>query len=228
MKTYIYSYRLTSFGGAAPCYDNGLYSLAICKVDMRRAIGQRWYEENKPNIWIIGINGKGLCRENPHFVSDELLYIAKVTDVVLFEDYFCDTLNNRKDKIYIPWNGKDKYDKLFGDEKKFIYSGGFDLGGTFIHNESYLQDRDWDIKHTNSPKYVLLSDKFAFLDELSSSNIKNILGDTNLSRGRRHRIMEGSDEINKMLEQEIFGHENHGINNLPIEFRQLEKVCGCK
>jgi hypothetical protein len=60
VNTYVYSYRLTTFGGAAPAYDNGLFSLAICKTDMRRVIGKRWHNEDKPNIWVIGINGKGL------------------------------------------------------------------------------------------------------------------------------------------------------------------------
>ena len=37
--TYIYSYRLTHFGGTAPCFEDDLLTLAICKRDMRRVIG---------------------------------------------------------------------------------------------------------------------------------------------------------------------------------------------
>lgn len=43
-NAYIYSYRLTHFGGTAPCYDGDYLSLAICKRDMRRVIGYRFNE----------------------------------------------------------------------------------------------------------------------------------------------------------------------------------------
>jgi hypothetical protein len=228
VSTYVYSYRLTTFGGVAPAYDNGLFSLAICKPDMRRVIGKRWHNEDKPNIRIIGINGKGLHKSNPYFAADYLLYIARVTDVVSFEEYFSDTENDRKDKIYIPWNGADEYDRLFGNEKKFIYNGGFDLEGTYIHNDNYLQDRDWDIRHNNCKKCVLLSDKFAFADRETSLDIKNKINSSNLAKGVGHKILVGTEDLHNFLTQEVLKHKNNGIDNLPEELRVIDKAYACK
>ena len=48
-KHYIYSYRLTYFGGTAPCYDDDLLSLAICKRDMRRVMGRNFNADRNNN-----------------------------------------------------------------------------------------------------------------------------------------------------------------------------------
>ena len=87
-NAYIYSYRLTHFGGTAPCYDGDYLSLAICKRDMRRVIGYRFNEiKNKAqndSIWIVGISGTQLSKNNKYFTADRIIYIAKITDVNTF------------------------------------------------------------------------------------------------------------------------------------------------
>ncbi len=74
----VYSYRLTCFDGTAPCDDEGMLTLAICKRDMRRVIGRKFQRRKKDqrNICFIGLMGKDLKKafsEDPH-KPGEILY----------------------------------------------------------------------------------------------------------------------------------------------------------
>lgn len=114
MKHFVYSYRLTYCGGTAPCFDKNLLSLAICKRDMRRVMGRRFEtdrEKGKQNTyWFIGIVGTELSNKTVEGTSEKpfkgrnghILYIAKLDDVVPYEEYFTsnELYVNRKDHIY--------------------------------------------------------------------------------------------------------------------------------
>ncbi len=174
MNHTIYSYRLTAFSGAAPCMDKGLLTLAICKRDMRRVIGREFNRRkqtgNENPIWFIGIVGKGLYNQKtfrdafPDPKPGDILYIAKLTDVRSYEDYFSDLSDDRPDKIYYP-----DPDGAYGTEKKFSPKED-----NSIHDSKELWDRDWDVQHDSKETFVLYSECFAVLNHAQSEKLKSL------------------------------------------------------
>ena len=95
----------------------------------------------------------------------DILYIAKLTDVLQFEDYFSNVSDNRRDKIYFPDPGGE-----YGNEKKF--SPKEDNG---IHETKELWDRDWDVQHGSREAFLLLSDR-AFIQGRGKGEVFRIYG----------------------------------------------------
>lgn len=82
----IYSYKLTTDNGSAPCIQNNLLSLAICKPKIRKTANI--------NDYIVGISANSM-----NLGENKLLYIARITNKILLQDY-CKLHSNRKDCIY--------------------------------------------------------------------------------------------------------------------------------
>ncbi|MBI4178577.1 hypothetical protein HY522_04015 [bacterium] len=83
----IYFYKLTADSGGAPCIQDGLLSLAICKPMIRSAA--------KPGDWIFGFAAKSLRTDNP------LLYIARVAEKPSSGEYYtAKKFKRREDCIY--------------------------------------------------------------------------------------------------------------------------------
>lgn len=217
---FIYSYRITYFGGTAPCYDAGYLSLAICKRDMRRVVGRRFLNnKNNDSFWIVGIVGNSLGDDdNFKDKTGDILYIAKVDDVKNYSEYFGNTQEKRSDKIYKPChNGNREHNGV-----RFAHNG------CDIHSEEYLQERDWDEAHKNkNEKFVLISNHYCFLDKTDSDKIKSIIGN-NLAKGVGHKVTECSDDITESF-IEILKAKQHGILNLPEKLRNnktSKRGCG--
>ena len=190
----IYSYRLTGWSGAAPCMDDSLLTLALCKRDMRRVIGREYNRRKHAGsddaVWFIGIVGKALHDRKafrdafPDLETGDILYIAKLTDVLQFEDYFSNVSDNRRDKIYFPDPGGE-----YGNEKKF--SPKEDNG---IHETKELWDRDWDVQHGSREAFLLLSDRFAVLTHAQSETLKACIPSAACFPGRQgHKHFDASD-----------------------------------
>ena len=223
--TYIYAYRLTHFGGTAPCFDNCLLTLAICKRDMRRVIGNLYtsksFDQKNDEIWFLGIIDKGLAK-NKKFEAyeDKVIYAAKVTDVKEYHEYFTDCkFEKRADVIYKKTNGKTKLKS--GNEY-------FEHRGSDIHNTQNLQERDFDTAHKNSKKYVLLSKCYCFMNPDDNESIKTIICNKGKwPAGVGHRWFE--DEQNKLsqiLEQSAKCSD--AVNCLPKEIKTIiTKNQGC-
>ena len=127
--TKFYFYKLTCDDGGAPCVQNGLLSLAICKPMIRRTA-------NEKNI-IFGFAANSLHRDN------RLIYIARVTGKLSDGKYFKETkYKNRKDCIY-EWTGKTykvRSDARFhGSEKDLEHdlgkSPGFAKASVLLSND---------------------------------------------------------------------------------------------
>lgn len=142
MEKIIFTYRITSDTGFAPCVDDGLLTLACCKG------GKKTYRCGLRNF--IGcFFEKGLNKEAEVYVSgiydNKLLYLAKITEVIEMKEYFSDKkYKKRLDQIYELKNGELK--------RKPNY-----LPNT--HN-----DENANLCDING-KYVLISDKFVYLGE---------------------------------------------------------------
>ena len=79
----IYLYKLTADTGGAPCVQNGLLSLAICKPMIRRRAMR--------NDLIFGFAAKSLHPDN------RLIYVARVTEKLCDGKYYKDTRYARRD-----------------------------------------------------------------------------------------------------------------------------------
>ena len=117
----IYSYKLTTDNGSAPCIQDNKLSLAICKPKIRKTA--------KINDYLIGISANSM-----NLGGNKIIYIAKITDKILLQDYY-KLYSNRNDCIY--------NDKLCR-----------------IKNANYHSCKD--ILRDLSGKYVLLSSDFIF------------------------------------------------------------------
>lgn len=83
----IYFYKLTADNGGAPCVQDGLLSLAICKPMIRSGA--------KPEDLIFGFAANSLHRDN------RLIYIARITNKVCNGGYYREKpFANRSDRIY--------------------------------------------------------------------------------------------------------------------------------
>lgn len=226
---YIYSYRITYFGGTAPCYDNDLLSLAICKKDMRRVMGRNYNcKKNNDKYWFIGLIGCALSDDsNSPFTEDDkgrILYIAKLTDVKTFEEYFSENkYKNRKDRIYKEsLNGK--YNTL-GSNKHFDH-----IDSINVHSDVYSQNRDWDVQHDCKENYVLLSKEYAFVDVNTAKKIEQVINTSGkLANGVGHTWFETEDnsEIVSCLESALKkAGKEHGNDILPEELK-IAHQCGC-
>lgn len=219
--SYIYSYRLTYFGGAAPCYDGEYLSLAICKRDMRRVIGDRISKEGENDIWVIGIVGKKLeesTKKNYVFTAEDILYIAKVELAKTFDEYFGITGEKRADKIYIP----DKVGRYSSNGVNFRPTPN-----NGVHDEEYLWDRDWDIAHSNRGKYVLISKEYHFLSKGESEELMGTtLKGCKLAKGVGHTwFLSEDNELLKCLCD--LTRKGNGVANLPEGLRSCVKLEGC-
>ena len=83
-KPCIWSYVVVHDKGSAPCVDDNLLSLCICKPLIRRSA--------KVGDWLIGFARKKVG-------SNLIIYIAEITKKISMKEYFMDQ-NPRLDKIY--------------------------------------------------------------------------------------------------------------------------------
>jgi hypothetical protein len=82
----IFAYKMTHDDGAAPCVQDGLLTLAICKPTIRKAA-------QKGNF-IVGIGGENLG-------IGRLIYVAEVSEVIKGRNYY-ETHRDRLDCVYEP------------------------------------------------------------------------------------------------------------------------------
>ena len=80
-----YVYRMTCDNGGAPCVQNGMLSLAICKPVIRRGA--------RVGDWLVGVGGVAIGRR--------LIYLAEITGVAGDGEYYRDPrFSRRRDRIY--------------------------------------------------------------------------------------------------------------------------------
>ncbi len=239
MKHFVYSYRLTYCGGTAPCFDENLLSLAICKRDMRRVIGRRFEadrEKGEQNTyWFIGIVGTQLSNETVDGSSekpfdgrkDDILYIAKLDDVVPYEEYFTNNelYVSRKDHIYEE-SSKGSYPikhKQGENDKRFRH-----VPGNGVHKDKDDWNRDWDIAHPNTKHYVLLAKEYAFFEHPLKFDVYED-ENTKFAKGVGHTWFEAADDdgfITFLKKKLSSVDENHGTYDNLITLASRKKGCG--
>ena len=195
----VYVYRLTSDTGLAPCVENGLLSLAVCKggqlrgekvinTGLRYWIGSKNVDYSKEKIYVLGTH------------ENKLLYFARVTKVVTMLEYFDGMAKGRTDNIYSVVKGKLKRNNNLVDQE--------------IHTEPDRILRDY------AGEYVLLSDDFVYLgrdavyvDYVAKYNAKS----------RETKFYEG--EIAERLIEECKKYDDGKIH---VPTSPFKKTGGCK
>lgn len=186
----IYVYRIVNYNGSAPCCDENLFTLAICKPVIRRVIGRTMSSNLDNDIWIVAINGRNMERQGCTYNS--VCYIAKINCVNTFAEYFSsDKYKKRKDCIYQKSNKKTK----FRSEDTYFEV----IKGNGIH-EGKLSERDWDLK-SKGEKYVLCSREYAFININYSDCIKAIIGEDNIPKRQGHKVINCDSDKNDMLKK---------------------------
>jgi hypothetical protein len=177
-KEAIYAYKMTVDSGGAPCTQDlggkptGLLTLACCMGGprgMRHTIGKYYMVEissGAADVYVMGI-----------YNETELLYFARITEILRMEDYFApdSRFGNRLDSIYRFANGEltrnDNNPRFHPKEKA-------DLP-----------------KKDRSGEYVLISDCFAYFGEKSPKLPSNLL---KLPR-RGHKPYDDSGDVARIL-----------------------------
>ena len=143
--TCLYIYRMTDDSGFAPCVEKELLSLACCKggqirngkivnTGLRHRIGiHREVNYATDDVYILGV------------YKNKMLYFAKVTNVVMMEEYFGGMSKGRTDDIYSLVRGK-----LIRNQN--------------LRNEDVHTEPDRVVKDL-AGKYVVLSDDYIYLGE---------------------------------------------------------------
>lgn len=195
----IYSYRLlTNSNGIAPCVQNGVYTLACCKCDMRRVIGSQ-LEENSDNvIYVVAFAGNN---NDMGIEKNDCVYISKIEEAILYEKYFAKSTKykKRRDNIY---EYIKKPDENLKEENKEMYWKY--IAKNHFHEEFQFQARDFDIKRDKSQCYVLKSSKYRFFSyEAERKAITETLMPV-FCKGQGHRVFP-NENMNSVLCSEICG-----------------------
>ena len=108
----IYSYKEQWFTGFAPCFQNGIYSLACCKGNkktggMRHSVCENIESGNA--VWVISIAGRDIQSEMHNrsgidYRSGDAIYLAKIIKALTLEEYSAN-YSERSDAIYLFKNG---------------------------------------------------------------------------------------------------------------------------
>ena len=199
--TRLFIYRLTSDTGIAPCVENGLLSLAVCKggqlrdgkpvhTGLRYQIGSRFKKEfHGDRVYILGI------------YRNKFLYLARITETLKMEEYYQGISDGRLDDIYT-YDGK-KYKR-----KNHPYNRN-------VHDQKDDGIRDW------AGEYVLLSDDYIYLGQEAKS-LDWLLEYAPVSRETKTYSGKEADKIinkcNKFRDNKL---------HLPNETIRVKK-CGCK
>ena len=100
----VFTYKERAFNGFAPCFDNGVYSLACCKGARNgNSLRQNACEKflSGKTVWVLAIaaakiTDKGNNTSSIAYKHGDAIYLAKVDGVYTWKDY-SDLHSDRKD-----------------------------------------------------------------------------------------------------------------------------------
>lgn len=169
MPTNYYVYKLTYDGGGAPCIENGLLSLAICKPAIRRMA--------QKGDWIFAFAGERLIKIlNLRKGTPLLIYAAQVTDVEENGRYYKRRrYRSRTDCIYEPKRGGG-----LRHRKDPKHAGLHDKPGDLVHD---VGDGGKRARVLLSERYVHLGKRPLKLTGANASGLRSLL--KNLGQGHR-------------------------------------------
>ena len=150
----LYTYALQNDTGFAPCYENGEYTLACCKPNLRADL---FNSQEKDDVWIVGywrIKGDEVY----------LVYVAKIEQVLALENYYDSGIyGTRSDCIY------DNVKSLCTEKKNVRKATKIEtLYPDYIQHENQYHNRS-NIRTDLYGNCVLYSKTFAHFPRLAVS-----------------------------------------------------------
>jgi hypothetical protein len=120
----IYSYKEQVFSGFAPCFANGIYSLACCKgakngKGMRQSVCKA-IEDGKA-VWVLSIAAGGIKHKKHNksqidYEPGDAIYLAKIDQICTWQEYSTDkAFSQRKDAYYVLDGRKVTWQKKIKD-----------------------------------------------------------------------------------------------------------------
>lgn len=198
-----YSYIVKRDYGFAPNPFYGVLTLATCKQVIRKGAG----------IGDIVIGNAD--SDNDH----KLIYIAKVSEVLTYDQYWDDLRFSQKKPVM---NGSRK--KLYGDN---IYHHG--LGGEWIQEDSHHSNNDGTAnlynleRDTNTTDHVLVCNEFIYFGE-SMIDLPDAF-EYCICRNRGHHCPP-YDDAQGLWDYLIAKYPGGGMIALPQKFSSFERYDG--
>lgn len=107
----IYTYKEQWFTGFAPCFDEGLYSLACCKGKKNGGSlrDSACSKSKDKTVWILSIAGNNITtnghnKSNIGYTYKDMICLARVTDTYSWPEY-SEQFPSRRDSIYYVKDG---------------------------------------------------------------------------------------------------------------------------
>lgn len=210
MKVYVYV--LTVDDGTAPCVDNGVFTLACCKPDIRRCADEK--------DWIVGIAGKELTKCSGRDNIGRIIYVAQVIKKESWADYGkMERFKGRRDNVYY----FDETDKAFKRKPEM--------------KQLHMSDKDMQKDVTNG-EFVLISDATHFryfgnkaeksldeFDEIISERIRNGKGQ------QKHKVYPNSKHglaFAMRFVESMVKIGNSDVQGEPHGCSHGRKACSCQ
>lgn len=199
--TKIYFYKMTTDNDGAPCVQNGLLSLAICKRMIRRTAKEE-------NI-IIGFGGK----KN---LGEKLIYVAEIEKVEINGVYYSNSkFKDRPDCIY----------EWIGNELRFIEGSKFHDSGCRDKDVGHAGDREHNANVLTSRKFVYFGNLAT--DDYKKEKKYDVIKASIERLTQGHRINHPPELAVKL--KELFDEciEKYGNNPRPASPSNKSGDCPC-
>ena len=166
-KKYLYCYKMTHDTGFAPNPYHGFLTLATCKPTIRRCAKKDYWISGWTAVSVEGKNGKRMVFRD----KQKLIYLAKVSEVLLIEDYWRKYPQKRPNEICngVPINrkqcgknGKVVRSTVYNDCGDNIYEPSSKSPLGFIQHENSGEHGDAEKEHDLSGKNVLVCKEFYY------------------------------------------------------------------
>ena len=225
----IYAYILSHDTGFAPCYTDGIWTLACCKPQIRAKIFNEHVETGQNEFWVIGLQHEGSMQKDYTYPGVKVRYIA-CAKVLRLEEYYKDDgpYSNRIDCIYRNVTSLDRAKRRTYEELKEHNGGKVRQVPTAV--EHRMENDDEKMSQTARDIYgncVLISNEFYCLPDEVNVNAEGILYDKLYEMGKNRRTGKYEIEIEEEeFLQGIAMIKEKGTKRVPIrEYKRCKGGC---
>ena len=231
-KDIIYTYKEQAFTGFAPCFQDGIYSLACCKGakngnGMRQSVCKSF--ESGKNVWVMAIAACDIRQKNYNksgisYEPGDVIYLAKIDKVCTWSEYSTSSVySKRRDSYYVIKDGKVTWRKKIKD----------------LHDEDINKETDCGIGSCSSTgrtekdvfkndKQILLAKEYYIFDK--GQRLSEVADYETLDVHRGYSYIEkGLPSRASVLKE--FLKKNHSFmfrsGENPFERRGISKGGGC-
>lgn len=229
----IYTYKEQVFTGFAPCFKNGMYSLACCKGarngnGMRQSVC-RCFESGK-NVWVMAIAAcdikqKGNNISGIDYEPGDVIYLAKIDNVCTWDEYSTLSQNRKRDDSYYVFkNGKVTWRKMIQGRHDTPYDIERDCG---IGSCSLMGRSEEDV--FKNEKQILLAKEYYVFDK--GQRLSRVVDFEELDVHRGYSFIE-KGQMSRARVLNEFLEKNHNFKFTsgedPFKCKGISKGGACK